>query len=66
MNCDICIKREWDYHEIIAWQYWVCDNKECKKRARQKVSEHLKENINSWRIDLALESVWDEDPFIYL
>ena len=74
-DCDICLYQDPETGELEKTEqsyfgynstYGYCDNPKCEKQARIKLSQDIHEQIETGRIDIALELAGDDDPSLYL
>ena len=64
-NCDICeVEGDWYYKYNSTYGY--CDNPACKREADRRLGADMREQVDTGRIDIALELAGDEDPSLYL
>ena len=70
-NCDICLKQDEETGQLEETEqsyfgfnstYGYCDKPECKKTAIEKLKADIMEQLETDRIDIAMELAGDEDP----
>ena len=64
-DCDIC-EVEGDGYFGYNSTYGHCDNPACEREANRRLSADMREQVDTGRIDIAMELAGDEDPSLYL